>query len=137
MEHAAPIFEWRKRAGPVTLTYHAVSKRYLLAGAARNESCGVGAAGWKACTSDVYLAEATAITGPYRLIAYMKDFGPGGYFPVIPSKFLKADGSGALMFSAFDRKAGANPPISAYSLSVLEMQLLPPTPGNEGSNERE
>ena len=123
---ARPIFDWKHRAGPATLTYDPTSKRYLFAVAARNTTCGLGAAGWKGCSSDVYIAEAESIIGPYRLVTYMQDFGPGAYFPIIPSKFLRSDGSGVLMFSAFDRKGGgSNPPMSAYSLSVVEFQLLP------------
>ena len=125
-QDATPIFEWKHRAGPATLTYHPESGCYLLVVAARNSSCGLGAAGWKGCSSDVYIAEASSITGPYRLVSYMQDFGPGAYFPIVPSKFLRNDSSGVLMFSAFDRPTGSSdPPMAAYSLSVVEFQLLP------------
>jgi spore germination protein YaaH len=132
---AAPIFEWKYRAGPATLTYHPASRRYLLAVAARNASCGLGAAGWKGCSSDLYMAEASTITGPYHLVSYMQDFGPGGYFPIVPSKFLRSNGSGVLMFSAFDRSTGSSdPPMAAYSLSAVGFQLLP-TPAQYKSDD--
>jgi hypothetical protein len=35
-----------------------------------------------------YILEADAITGPWRMVSYMKDFGEQGYFLNFPSKFI-------------------------------------------------
>ena len=39
-----------------------------------------------------YILEADAITGPWRMVVYMKDFGEQAYFLNFPSKFISADG---------------------------------------------
>ncbi|CAE7566571.1 unnamed protein product, partial [Symbiodinium sp. CCMP2456] len=43
---------------------------------------------------DTYLLESPSITGPFRYISYLREFGPEAYFVNIPSKFLaKSRGS--------------------------------------------
>ena len=39
-----------------------------------------------------YILEADQLTGPWRLVTYMKDFGEQAYFLNFPSKFISADG---------------------------------------------
>lgn len=38
------------------------------------------------------IPEADDITGPWRMVAYLKDFGEQGYFLNFPSKFISTDG---------------------------------------------
>ena len=69
--------------GCVTVTYDAPLKKYLM--------CVTD--GWPTCAKmNTYILEADEITGPWRLVTYMKDFGEQGYFLNIPSKFISADG---------------------------------------------
>lgn len=78
-----------------------------------------------------YLLEADEITGPYRLITYMKNFGPQGYFLNFPSKFISNDGRTLwLSYSAnfhkdyFANRAIANPLGSRYAWCLQEVKLL-------------
>ena len=41
---------------------------------------------------NTYLLESDQITGPWKLVTYMKHFGEQAYFVNIPSKFIAADG---------------------------------------------
>jgi hypothetical protein len=93
--------------------------------------------GWPTCAKmSTYLLEADEITGPWRLISYMKDFGEQAYFVNIPSKFISADGRTLwLCYSANfaddwnGEKLKINPPGGCYGLCLHEFRLL--TPGEE------
>jgi hypothetical protein len=39
-----------------------------------------------------YILEADTITGPWRMVTYMRNFGEHAYFVNIPSKFISPDG---------------------------------------------
>jgi hypothetical protein len=75
--------------------------------------------------------EAPQLTGPWKLVTYMKDFGQQAYFVNLPSKFLSADGRRAwLCYSANfapnwnNVSIAADPSGSHYGL-VLQEILLP------------
>ena len=89
-----PIFEWNNSAGCVTMTYNAPLKKYLM--------CITD--GWPTIKSmDSYILESDFITGPWKMVRYLKDFGPQAYFVNIPSKFISEDGRTAWLcyFSKF------------------------------------
>lgn len=119
IEEIQPIFEWNNKAGCVTMTYHAPLKKYLM--------CITD--GWPTVQSmDTYILESDQITGPWKMVCYLKDFGPQAYFVNIPSKFISEDGKRAwLCYSANfaynrDRQASpGNPKGSHYSLSLHEI----------------
>ena len=69
--------------GCVTITYDAPLKKYLMC-----VTDGVLTI-WK---FNIYILEADDISGPWRMVAYLKDFGEQGYFVNFPSKFISADG---------------------------------------------
>lgn len=78
-----PIAEWNNRMGCVTMVYNAPLKKYLM------------------CVTDgqttlsrynSYLLESDKMTGPWKMLSYMKDFGEMAYFLNIPSKFISNDG---------------------------------------------
>ena len=78
-----------------------------------------------------YVLEADAITGPWRMVCYMRDFGQQGYFLNFPSKFISADGRTVwLCYSANfasdwnGMKIEADPPGSRYGLVLQELRLL-------------
>ena len=88
-----------------------------------------------------YILEAEAITGPWRMVSYMKDFGEQGYFLSFPSKFISPDGRTLwLCYSAnFSPGAngvelGVNPPGGRYGLCLHEVTLL--TPEEKGPSPR-
>jgi hypothetical protein len=117
-----PLLEWNNNMGCVTATYNAPLKKYVM--------CVTD--GWPTCFKmNSYVLEADKITGPWRLVTYMKDFGEQGYFLNFPSKFISEDGHTLwLCYSANfarnwrDVRIKSNPPGSRYGLVLQEVQLL-------------
>jgi hypothetical protein len=80
-----------------------------------------------------YLLEANAVTGPWRLVTYMKAFGEQGYFLNFPSKFISADGRTLWLCYSGNFSQGWNnihfkslPKGSRYGLVLQEVKLLTP-----------
>ena len=66
-----PLLEWNNHMGCVTATYVPGLKKYLM--------CVTD--GWPTVAKMTsYILEADAITGPWRMVSYMKDFGEQAYF---------------------------------------------------------
>lgn len=117
-EQIRPIVDWPGHTGPVSITYFAPLSRYLLC-----ISCG-----WPAgrFAFDTYFLESEQITGPWKMIVYMRKFGPRGYFPNFPSKFISDDGSTAWLCFANDTTDGAvaaDPRGGRYALCLHEIQF--------------
>ena len=77
-----------------------------------------------------YILESDTITGPWKLVTYMKDFGEQGYFLNFPSKFISDDGKTAwLCYSGnyWDEANGevieVNPPGSHYGMVLQEVEF--------------
>ena len=77
-----------------------------------------------------YILESDNITGPWKLVTYMKDFGEQGYFLNFPSKFISDDGKAAWLcysgqFSEGDlgQVIAANPPGSHYGMVLQEIEF--------------
>jgi len=77
------------------------------------------------------ILESNNVTGPYKLITYMKDFGSQGYFMTIPSKFIARDGKTFwLSYSAnfsqdyFGDITKANPVGSRYAWNLQQVQMV-------------
>ncbi len=114
-----PIAAWKDNMGCVTMTYNAPLKKYLL------------------CVTDgvdtmsqfnTYILESDRVTGPWKLVTYMKQFGTQAYFVNIPSKFIAVDGlTFWLCYSAnFGPKGGlleVNPAGGGYAMSLQETHL--------------
>jgi hypothetical protein len=78
-----------------------------------------------------YILESDHITGPWKLITYMKDFGEQAYFLNFPTKFISDDGKKLWLCYSGNFARGwnnitikSNPPGSAYGLVMQEMILL-------------
>jgi hypothetical protein len=120
-----PILEWDNRLGCVTITYNAPLKKYLMC---------VTDGGTTESKYNTGIFEADQMTGPWKLVSWMQDFGEQAYFVNIPSKFISADGRTMwLCYSAnfcnhmWGRKAyRADPPGSAYAMCLQEVRLLKP-----------
>lgn len=78
-----PIAKWRDNMGCVTMTYNAPLKKYLMCVTDGTDT---------ASKFNTYILESDKITGPWKLVTYMKEFGEQAYFVNIPSKFISADG---------------------------------------------
>ena len=119
-----PLIEWNNNMGCVTATYVPQLKKYLM--------CITD--GWPTVAKmDSYILEADEITGPWRLVAYLEDFGEQAYFLNFPSKFISPDGKTLwLCYSAnFSPdwngvKLEFNPPGGRYGLCLHELRLLIP-----------
>ncbi|CAE7286148.1 unnamed protein product [Symbiodinium microadriaticum] len=79
---------------------------------------------------DTYLLESPSITGPFRYISYLREFGPEAYFVSIPSKFLAkstaSDGSLRLFLSYsanFAYHSQSSPVGSGYHWTLQEVEL--------------
>ena len=117
-----PLLEWNNNMGCVTVTYNAPLKKYLMC---------VTDGGNTYARMDTYILESSRLTGPWRLVSYMKNFGEQSYFVNFPSKFISADGQSAwLCYSANfatdwnNEKIKSVPPGSHYGLVLQEVKLL-------------
>ena len=121
-EKIRPMLEWNNNMGCVTMTYHAPFKRYLLCVTDGGNTCS---------KMNTYILESRNITGPWKLIAYLKEFGEQAYFVNIPSKFIGKDGKTAwLMYSGNfapdwnGLKIKENPPGSHYGMVLQKIEFL-------------
>jgi len=120
-----PIAEWRDNMGCVTMTYNAPLKKYLM------------------CVTDgtttvtrfnTYILESDRVTGPWKLVSYLKNFGEQAYFVNFPSKFVGGDGRSLWLCYAGNFSEGCDgihfkslPPGSRYGMCLQEVRLLAPT----------
>ena len=120
-----PLLDWNNNMGCATVTYDAPLHKYL--------ACVTD--GWPTCGKmNSYILEADQLTGPWRLVVYMKDFGEQAYFLNFPSKFIRGDGRTLwLCFSTNfaptwnGMKLKVNPPGGRYGLCLHECRLLAPS----------
>ena len=117
-----PIFDWNNNAGCVTMTYIAPLKRYLMC---------VTDGGNTISEFNTYLLESEFVSGPWKLVEYLKAFGEQAYFVNIPSKFVSADGRTIWLMYAANFTNGnqnwpqhqARPVGSRYGMCLQEVQL--------------
>lgn len=117
-----PLLEWDNNMGCVTITYNAPLKRFLMCVTDGTNTV------WK---FNSYILEAAEITGPWRLVAYLKDFGEQAYFVNFPSKFIGGDGRTLWLCYAANFTNGwlgtnlrSDPPGSRYAMCLQEVRLL-------------
>ena len=117
-----PVMKWAHHMGCTNITYDRPLHKYLM--------CVTD--GWPGIENmNSYILESDNITGPYKLITYMKDFGSQGYFMTIPSKFIAPDGKTFwLSYSAnfsqdyFGDITKANPPGSRYAWNLQLVKFV-------------
>lgn len=117
-----PMLEWNNNMGCVTITYNAPLKKYLMC-----VTDGVNTVSFM----NTYILESDKLTGPWKIVTYMKHFGQQAYFVNIPTKFISPDGKTAwLCYSAFFSdgmngiKIVSDPPGGRYGLVFQEIKLL-------------
>ena len=111
-----PLLSWPDRLGCVTVTWNPALQRYLM----------WSSRGTSARSGDTMLLEAETLTGEWRLVSYLQDFGPFAYFCNTPSKWISANGrtSWLCLSANWAEKASPGHPRGAhYSLSLHEMEL--------------
>ena len=110
-----PIAKWRDKMGCVTMTYNAPLKKYLMC---VTDGVTTGA------RFNSYILESDAITGPFKIVQYLRNFGEQGYFLNFPSKFISDDGRTLwLSYSANFFPLPSNPPHSKYAMCLQEITL--------------
>ncbi len=114
-----PLLDWNNHMGCVTITYNAPLKKYFM--------CVTD--GWLSRSNmDSYIMEADKITGPWKMITYMHEFGTQGYFLNFPSKFISDDGK--TMWLCYSGNYGwhtqlpRKPQHGRYGLCLYEVKLL-------------
>jgi hypothetical protein len=119
-----PLVEWRDHMGCVTMTYDAGLKKFLLC---------VTDGGNTVSRYSTYILESDHITGPWKLVSFLKDFGEQAYFVNLPSKFISGDGRGLWLCYSANFSSGwggttfqARPPGSRYAMCLQELRLLSP-----------
>jgi len=108
----------------VTLTYNWPLKKHLMC---------VTDGGNTVSRYHTYLLESDRITGPWRLVSHLSNFGEQAYFVNVPSKFIGRDGRTLWLCYAGNFSSGwggivfkSRPPGSRYGLCLQEVQLLAP-----------
>ncbi|HEY5913969.1 MAG TPA: hypothetical protein VJA21_25555, partial [Verrucomicrobiae bacterium] len=119
-----PIAEWKDHLGCVTMTYNPPLKKYLMC---------VTDGGNTVSRFNTCMLESDAITGPWKLVTHMSNFGEQAYFVNIPSKFIGADGRTLWLCYAANFSSGwggttfqSRPPGSRYGMCLQEIHLLKP-----------
>ncbi|QGQ93940.1 hypothetical protein EHS13_02980 [Paenibacillus psychroresistens] len=117
-----PILEWQNNMGCVTVTYNAPLRKFIMCVTDGGITCG---------KMNSYILEADTLTGPWKLITYMKNFGEQAYFLNLPSKFISDDGLTLWLCYAGNFAVGwngqdiqTNPPGGRYAMSLQEIRLL-------------
>ncbi|CAK9030455.1 unnamed protein product [Durusdinium trenchii] len=111
---AKALISWGNRTGVTTMTYIEKVKRYFVC---------VSTPSYSPFTErqfDTYLLESEHITGPFRYISYLREFGPEAYFVNIPSKFV----------GDFDPKEGTLRLFLSYSANFAYKKTSPKPPGS-------
>jgi hypothetical protein len=118
-----PLVDWNNNCGCVTMTYDPGLRKHLMC-----ITDGVNTV----AKFNTYILESDRITGPWKLVVYMRSFGEQGYFVNIPSKFISADGRTAwLCYSANFTNSYLHtdykdiPPGGGYGMTLQEVRLLP------------
>lgn len=117
-----PMIDWNNNTGCVTITYNAPLEKYIM--------CVTD--GWPTIKKmNSFILESDQVTGPWKLVTYMKDFGEQAYFLNFPTKFISDSGlnawlcySGNFSQSEDDIPLEEDPPGSHYGLVLQEIEFL-------------
>ena len=119
VQESQPILEWKNHLGSESITYIPPLKKFLLMTARLKE------AEENLPYNVLVFWEADRVTGPYRMVHYLRDWGPQTYFPNIPAKFIGEDGKTLWLCvsSNYSQKATPNPFGCRYAASFHELTL--------------
>jgi hypothetical protein len=117
-----PLLEWNNNMGCVTVTYNAALKRYLMCVTDGGNTC---------AKMHTYIMESDSLTGEWKLISYMKNFGEQAYFVNIPSKYISKDGetmwlwySGNFAVGWNGAEINTNPQGGHYGLVMQKIRIV-------------
>lgn len=123
----APLFTWENSTGSTTITYAQAVKNFIMA-----KNCQTDGGTFPSpdhSLFDMYFLEVDNIIGPYRLITYLKQFGPTAYFAGFTSKFNFGPdfpSVGYLSYSQWGEltaHGGSNPPNNTYRWDILPVKF--------------
>jgi hypothetical protein len=118
VEESKPIADWPNHLGSESITYFKAINKYILMTARLKEE------EENLDHNNFIVLEADQITGPYKMVHYMKDWGVQTYFPNIPTQLIGEDGQTAwLTVAANYNAANFNPHQSRYAASMHEIIL--------------
>jgi hypothetical protein len=112
-----PLLEWKHQMGSVSMTYVAPIKKYLMAISRPNDGA------YDYSYYDTYFLEAEAITGPYRMVQYLRSFGAQAYYVNMPSRFISSDGRTLWLEYSSGNYTPENPVGSRYAMCLHEVLL--------------
>ncbi|MDE5417404.1 hypothetical protein L3049_05230 [Labilibaculum sp. DW002] len=127
VENAKPIVDWPNHLGSESITYFPKMDKYILM------TCRLKESEENLPYNVTIFWEADEITGPYKLVHYMKDWGAQTYFPNITPQFINDDGTSAWMTVASNYSVqNINPHQNRYAASMHELAfVLKDEPFNE------
>ncbi|MEL6304974.1 MAG: hypothetical protein AAFQ20_09320, partial [Bacteroidota bacterium] len=117
--NAKPIVDWPNYLGSEGITYFPKLDKYILI------TCRLKEKEENLPYNITIFWEADEITGPYRIVHYMKNWGAQTYFPNITSQFINEDGSSAWMTVASNYSVqNINPHQNRYAASMHEFAFV-------------
>ena len=127
VSRAEPLVDWANHTGSSTMTYFAPLRKYVMSVSTASNYPTMDGGDF-----DSYFLESDSITGPWKYVTYMRQFGPQVYFANHPSKFSAKQADTAartydafLMYSAnYDPHTHVqNPPNSAYHMNLQQARF--------------
>lgn len=119
VENAKPILDWPDHLGSEGITYFPMLNKYILV------TCRLMENEENLPYNVTIFWEADELTGPYKIVHYMKNWGAQTYFPNISSQFINEDGSSAWMTVACNYSVqNINPHQCRYAASMHELAFV-------------
>lgn len=119
VEMARPILDWPDHLGSEGITYFPQLKKFILI------TCRLMENEENLPYNVTIFWEADDLTGPYKIVHYMKNWGAQTYFPNISSQFINGDGTSAWMTVACNYSVqNINPHQCRYAASIHELTFV-------------
>ncbi len=119
IEKAKPILDWPNHLGSESITHFPMLKKFILV------TCRLMENEENLPYNVTIFWEADDITGPYKIVHYMKNWGAQTYFPNISSQFINEDGTSAWMTIASNYSVqNINPHQCRYAASMHELAFV-------------
>jgi hypothetical protein len=129
VEDSRPVLDWPNHLGSEGITHVPGLNKFILI------TCRLKETETNLNYNVTIFWEADRVTGPYRLVHYLRDFGPQTYFPNLPAAFIAPDGRSAwLCVSCNYSVPEYRPHQCRYAASLHEIRFdvaggeLPPEP---------
>ncbi len=116
VENARPVLDWPNHLGSESITWFPELQKFILM------SCRLKEEEDNLPYNATTFWEADNITGPYKIVHYMRDWGQQAYFPNIPSQHINKDGRSGWMTVACNYSVqNIDPHQCRYAASMHEI----------------